>query len=496
MYDHMSSNLDDGEDYSVDEMDVDVERFERESSVETPSERSVLTPDESFPSRMRLGNSGLENGRPLGLKIQELEEEAAMLRMDLDDSRVVVPPSPGPVLEASLATWQDFRFDRYSLIVDSSPSDGMQSSPELDTDESFSPIETATPISFQQPPSRPSLISIVSISQQGRPRAKPSLPSPLSPATPSMSGSGLRVKKRSSTSSSHSAFPAAEATLFEVPDLPAHAFERIANASQESLPLSILSSSVRELKSSSRAERKSSVPRLSAALNHARVSSIKSFIKTPTSATHSRSFSRPSSHTSRPSTSSIISSGEAFPLMKNAAFSTSSGNIASVQRQPTSLSISSSTSHASYGGHSSSNNNAMTALPSLPTPPAEDDDNDHDHDHASDPLASQRSMQRKKSFSALRRRSESIGHALKGLGKMTTKAQEPSHVVTPAMPTPRRSAFPQELSRFSQPPLPLPSPPSVSSIASSWNTTMRNISSSSGGNIGLGLRSVDGFSGR
>lgn len=453
MYDHLAEHVDEQEGGSTDD---NYDRFDRESSVDTPSERSVLTPDESLSNRAMFGKEHkVDTSSMTALKIHIPEEEED-LDMQLDESRVVVPPSPSPVLQASLATLSDFRYDRYSVSLDSPILDLM--SPDLDTDETFSPIETATPIAYQLPKARPSLISITTSDTTRSKRRTPSTQSPLSQT---MSHSRERPSKRQSTTSTYSGFPAAEATLFEVPDLPANAFQLIANASQESLPLSLY-------QPKSRAERKSSVPRLSTALSHARVSSIKSLIKTPTSATHARSLSRNSAHTSRPSTASI-SGFDGFTLKNNAA-SNSTTNLSLMQRPPTSMSM------TSIG--SNSNHHPITALPSLPTPPADDT--------MSDPLAN-RSMSRKKSFSALRRRSESIGQAIKGLGKITTKHDVP--MPTPAVMTPKiPSKNALDLSSFPTPPL--PSPRTGKSSAGSYMSPMDR---SSSGPIGLGLRSMEGF---
>lgn len=463
MYDHLADHMDDGEEEeeeaankAADEIDMDAERFDRESSVGTPSERSAVTPDETLLNRSTFGKQNSPSTDPVTpLKIR-IPDDEEVLQLDLDENSIVVPSSPRPLLQASLATLSDFRYDRYSLIMESPVSEVL--SPELETDETFSPIETATPISFQLPKSRPSLISIVSISER-RKRRTVSMQSPLSQTVSQVSE---RASKRLSTSSVRSGFLASEARPFEVPDLPDNAFELIANASQESLPLSTKETS------RSRPERKSSTPRLSTALSHARMSSIKSFIKTPTSATPTRSFSRPSSHVSRPSTSSLTPI-DRFPVMKNSAASTSSTNLPLLHRLPTSTSISSSGSAIGTN---------MTALPSLPTPPADEE--------FSDPLVGKPMMQRKKSFSALRRRSESIGQAIKGLGKITTKHEAPLPP-TPAL-TDLRKQSALDLSRFPTPPL--PSPNTGKSSAGSFSSSRTR---SSGGHIGLGLRSVDGL---
>lgn len=468
MYDHradrLSAHMDELADDLATEGDGDAERFDRESSAETQSERSAVTPDDTLQSRARFErNIPADVQKVAPLKIQIPEEEDIIDPMDLDECRVVVPPSPKPRLQASLATLSDFRYDRFSTILDSPLSEVL--SPELDTDETFSPIETATPISYQQPKSRPSLISIVSISHRGK-RRTASLQSPLSQVVPQLAE---RPRKRQSVSSVHSPFPAAEATLFEVPRLPHNAFELIANASTESLPLST------KERPKSKAERKSSMPRLSTALSHARMSSIKSLVKTPTSATppapSRKSMSRPSSHASRPSTASIHASDLAS-IMKNSSALGSTSNLSSVQRPTTSHTSGSTT--PMYGN--------MTALPSLPTPPADEE--------MPDPMSSKPAMHRKKSFSALRRRSESIGQAIKGLSKITTTKHDVPLPPAPNVSTPKKS-YPFDLSKFPTPPL--PSPQTVKSSAGSFTSTRTR---SSGGYIGLGLRSVEGLSQR
>lgn len=447
----------------TDDDDLYAERSDRESSVETPSERSVLTPDEPPENRATFGRRlSYETGIPPPLKI-EIPEDEEVLRVEFDENRVVVPPSPRPVLQASLASWADFRYDRYSVVLDSPVQEAP--SPELDTDDTFSPIETATPICFQQPKSRPSLISIVSVARQSKRRTK-SMQSPQSQTVPLTLE---RPAKRQSTSSTHSAFPAAEATLFEIPDLPANALEVIANASQESLPLSTLSS--RE--TTSKSFRKSSVPRLSTALSHARMSSIKNLIKTPTPLTQPRSFSQPPSHASRPSTSSM-SEVEALPI-KNLGFLGNQRNSTTMQRPSTAMSTTAFTSHS---------NGAMTALPCLPSPPADDSDSDAASAHG-------RAVQRKKSFSMLRRRSESIGQAIKGFGKITTKHDVP--LPAGLLPISRKSSV-LDLSSFST--SPLPSPLTGKSSVGAGSFTSNPMRSSNGGNIGLGLRSIDGMSPR
>ena len=455
--DRLSTHIDDLVYNAADDADSDAEQSDRESSAGTQSERSALTPDDTLHSKPRFGQSSTMVHAITGLKIQIPDEDEVLEQLHFNEDGLILPPSPKPVLQASLATLSDFRYDRYSMLLDSPLSETL--SPEEESDFTFSPIETATPISYQQPKSRPSLISIVSITHQSK-RRTTSLQSPLSQTVPQ---AAERPSKRQSTSSTRSGFLAAEATPFEVPSLPNNAFEIIANASQESLPISV------KERPKSRSERKSSMPRLSTALSQARMSGIKSLIKTPTSLTptpaNRMSISQPQSHSSRPSTANVAA--DVTSIVKQPTAAASTNNIQSITR-PTTAHIASTIMTGP--------NNTMTALPCLPTPPADDE--------ATDPMVGRPAMSRKKSFSALRRRSESIGQAFKGLSKTTTK-----HDV-PMPPTPKKSQT-FDLSSFPTPPL--PSPQTLKSSASSIASSRTR---SSSGFFGLGLRSVDGLSQR
>ena len=439
IYDHMVEHVSeqaDGLGYTMgNEMDMDYERFETESSTETLSERSASTPDDALQTKAQFGR-------------QITDEADVFAQLAVDGDRIILPRSPQPTLHSSLATLADFSYDRYSTILDS-PLPGIFS-PELDTDEIFSPIKKATPIFYQQPSSRPSLISIVNLTPRSRRRTE-SLQSPLSQVTSHPLG---RRTKRQSPSTVHSGFPAAEPTGSEIPSLPDNAFELIANASQESLPLSTKEQPL------NKAERKSSMPRLSTALSHARMSSIKTFMKTPTSAALTNSdrslLSRPSSHISRPATANVAAAD---------VTTFSSSNLISMPRP--------STSHRSS---TMPTNATMTALPCLPMPPAGED--------IDDPPEGKPSMQRKKSYPTLRRRSESFGQAMKGSSKVPTKHDVPVPT-TPGMMAPKK-AYPFDLPTFPAPPLPTPRP------GKGGATPFTPVRTRSSG-IGLGLRSVEGM---
>ncbi|KIW18137.1 hypothetical protein PV08_02425 [Exophiala spinifera] len=455
-YDSTTSDEKYSEAFLANYMATDKDRFERESSVETPSECSVLTPGEPRQDSATFGQPSIldsSTDTPLKLEIPDHED---VMQVAMEGTQILIPPSPQPAFQASLASWSDFQYDRYSMML-SSPVTSEIQTPDLEDEETFSPIETATPVSFRQPRARPSLISIVSSPHRSKRRNTSSAHSPLSQE---VFQPPKRAARRPSSSSSLTGFPAAEATLFEVPDLPANAIEMIASASQDSLLLSSFSSN----QARASTLRKSSVPRLPSALNHSRVSSTKSLVRTPPFATHARTFSGASSHRSRPSTASISGGVEATPAPKKpASYSASASRASAMLRRPsTAMSVSSSDSH-SHG--------IITALPSVPISADEDSHSDNT-----------RSMQRKKSFQNLRRRSESIHQAIKGLGKITTRQD------TPAMPS-ISTPYPEDPSRSPVPPLPSARTGKGSVRTPSFMSTFSR-SSNGSGIVGLGLRNI------
>jgi hypothetical protein len=463
--DRISRHMDELEDMRTDDVAADIGRFDRESSTETRSECSVSTPDDSTLHRAQFEVPPiLATSTTKPLKIHVPNEEEILQKMELDPDRLFVQPSPKPILQASLATWSDFHYDRFSAFLESPVLETL--GPESDTEETFSPIETATPISYQQPKSRPSLISIVSTSQRSKKRT-PSLQSPLSQTSSITPERPAKLSKQQSNSSIRSGYPAAEATEFQVPDLPDNAFQLIANASQDSLPLSI------KERRKSKADRKSGMPLLSTALSHARMSSIKSLMKTPTSMTpttdHRRSLSRHSSHFSTKSMVSLVQTETAQSAKETETPNPASTSTKSITTRPTSPNETASI-------RSRSSTLIMTALPRAPT----------SDDLSRSPVESvaSRHIPRKKSFSALRRRSESIGQAIKGLSKSTGKHDVPMPT-TPGPVTPNSKSHSRDLSNFPTPPLPPHSRPGTSSAGSFASGLMRSGSAQ----IGLGLRS-------
>ena len=144
----------------------------------------------------------------------------------------MAPSSPMPVLAPSLRNPSDFSYDRYSTLIEPPP--------DLDDIEIFeiseatcSPLEVATPVTYIRP-NRPSMVSILNMlnKDSSRESKKPLL---AKPDVPSRNPERSLVNKRLSMISTRSGFVAGEATPFQVPDLPENALTMISNASQTDL---------------------------------------------------------------------------------------------------------------------------------------------------------------------------------------------------------------------------------------------------------------------
>ena len=191
------------------------------TSVETLSDMSVTTPSGvpvmvSDMKKHNEANGILFEAPPLQLVMPSRPKERAM-------------PSPKPVLAPSLSKASDFAFDRYSKVIDPPAMEEV----DLDDVEIFevcevsTPIEVATPITYIRP-NRPSMVSIFNILNKHSNRESRN-PLPAKPEVPP------RNPERHSVSRRMSGFMAGEATPFEVPDLPENALTMISNASQTDL---------------------------------------------------------------------------------------------------------------------------------------------------------------------------------------------------------------------------------------------------------------------
>jgi hypothetical protein len=455
LYDHLADEPSSpSETESSDSDDMEHTR-ERQDSVSSPSESSVATPNETPAAFTKQTTDSAE---PIAVEKPQLHLLLPGSPMDTGS----IHPSPAPKLQASLVALADFTYDRYSMILDTpkpmaSPTETV-STPDLEFDDyTPSPVEVATPISISSKV-RPLVISISP--RSNKKRRTITAQSPLSQTrSQSPPPPPPRSARRLSQSSTKSGFLASEASLMQVPDLPDNASAKIAHASRDSVAWSIKSRDEKRPM-----HRQSSQPLLTAIkTSHARMSSIKSLIRSPVHQTSSSiSSSRPESRSCRtPTSAADVMDDNIQP------FETVPANLYDAPKPRPH------TSHRPYQPSISSTKSrqlsvtALPMVPSVPEPPQTADD-----------AASQKSgsMRRKKSFSNLRKRSESIGQAIKTVATKTMSNAGHTPKLSQQFPTLKReTTFPPpipivpaskshqtkpsvELSAFPTPPLPSPSP--------------------------------------
>ncbi len=468
LYDHLAEQVSSSTD-SDDNNDSDASQHRRGESVTTPSEYSVVTPNDT-----PLAPSAFEKTQ-LYMTRSSVVPEKPHLHLVLPEPSVdvtgstIMQPSPGPKLQASLVALSDFTYDRYSLLIDlpnpvNSPAETV-SIPDLEYDEDYSPspVEIATPVSLSLPTTRPSVISISSRSSKKR---RTISESPLSQETRSQSpkppSPPPRSSRRLSASSTRSGFLASEAQPLEVLNLPANASSLIESARRDSTAISRSGDGKKAM------QRKSSQPLLSAIkTSHARMSSIKTMMKSPThNPSPSASSSRPESRCSRTPKSAADFMNDSFQ-----AFETVPANL---YDPPTTPWYRPRTSyHPSRPSTSSATSRqpSVTALPSLPTLVSH-----NSFGNTTDAEPYHAMMRRKKSFSSLRKHGASIGQAFKSVASKSAGTaghtprmlqqsphQQPDVPSLPPLPHPPILVRPRQdstvdLSSFPTPPLPSPNP--------------------------------------
>lgn len=503
LYDHLADR-DSLRTDSDEDNDSDASQHKRRESVTTPSECSVVTPNDTPtpPSVFEKVQSDTARSSVVPKKPQ--------LHLVLPDSSVdttgfsIMQPSPGPKLQASLVARSDFIYDRYSMLIDlpnpsTSPAETV-STPNLEyeDDHSPSPVEIATPVSISLPKTRPSVVSISSRSNKKRTtitvqsllsqERRSQSPQPPSPPARSI--------RRLSASSTRSGFLASEAQPLEVPNLPSNASSLIESAKRDSVALSLSGDGKKAM------QRKSSQPLLSAIkTSHARMSSIKSMMKSPThNPCPSASSSRPESRSSRPPTSAADIMNDSFQ-----AFETVPANL---YDPPTTPWYRPRTSYHPSRPSTSSTASRQPSVTALPTLPNLTSYNSYHGTTEAEPHPVQ--MRRKKSFSSLRKHSASISQAFKSVASKSTgtaghtpslsQHQQQDIPSLPPLPQPPTLVRPRQdstvdLSSFPTPPLPSPNP-SISaksgrsrrSVASySMFPPSPNVGDETRGGYGLGL---------
>jgi hypothetical protein len=454
----------------------------REDSYETSSEYSLNTPDHT-PQAMYDKNSAFTDINKPALRVVVPETP-----VDGRQTDTAIDSEPAPKLQASLATFSDFHYDRFSMIVDS-PAE-ILTSPVSDTDEQESLCEVATPVSYSMPRTRPAVVSIVSSKGSNKKRRTSSAASSLLQQATQRSATTppelpARNANRLSQSSQRSGFLASEAAPFRVPELPSNAMYMIANASRDSLAISTHSAEPTTARPQS--TRKHSMPLLSAAFksSHSRMSSIKGLVSP--SISNPRASTLSSNFQSRPRTAVAADS---------MSFETVPADLNEPLPPPRQYSHRPTTSYAS-----SIRSGSVTALP---TPPPQSEPRTLYHQQQT-PVHTPRegapspeqNPRRKKSFSSLRKRSESISNAIKfvsgksGSSNRDSRLPPTPNANVPPVPSIRDSRISQDLSTFPSPAPPVPSSRDQlrKSVTNANYSVFPSAAHHSGrGIIGLGIR--------
>jgi hypothetical protein len=454
-------------------------QHECDDSVQTPSECSVTTPQDTPSAQVISQASKSRHAVNATMNITpEFQILVPDTPLDIQESSTIAPPSPEPQMLASLAAPSDWQYDRFSVLLLDSPNlaeslhdittvPDLEEEEEEEEEEEDSPLETAKPISFRLPKTRPSVISISSRSSSKK-RGTESMPSSLAQVSrPSSPLIATRSEKRLSMMSTRSGFQACEAKLVQVPDLPDNAMYMIANASREDL--------LQYSRSEQGVQRKASAPILSAIkTSHARMSSIKNLIKTP-SQVRVPSLVPPSPPESqysngRPSTSAVDILNDNYN-----PFETVPANLNDLPTRSSWRPRPKSSHRLTTSGLSGTSQQSVTALPVLPPPPSDD---------AASDCSQTPSMRRKKSFSSLRKRSESIGHAIKSAALKS----KPFHKHEDSLPPPPLPVLMTPAASKPSVDFPTPPMPSPRSIKSRASYSPFPPSPRLGGPIGLGLK--------
>lgn len=401
-----------------------------DQSAATPSDIDIRTPQNSSPETELL-------------KIQSSEFNTYQVVVDHDASNATLlakrlsKTKPPPMFTASLNTANDWKYDRFSVYI----KEKEETDSSSESEDELSPIEVATPISYHAPTTRPAVVA-VTISAIPRTRG---------PAKFSVSNiSDIMIRPQTSSSrhtgsiaslkeNNKSGFLASEAKPFEI------------TPEQE--------------KSIAEVKKKSGVPMLNR-FAHARMSSIKSFIK-PQSISGPPAIPQiPKAHQSRASESVndlLFRPSTAQDITPRRSFTEPPQSRMQIPEQrPQTARLSK--MNISSIAHSNVTN-------PMPRPPSTID------------LLDEPSLNKKKSFTNLRRRSGSLGQAL----KFATSGKKPATPDAPMPPLPMIQVPSQEsLSNRSSLMQPPKSPRSVRK--SGMYSPFPSTNSSRSQPVGLGLR--------
>lgn len=146
-----------------------------DSSAETPSEYSLKTPENSFSPDVEIQTQPAD---VIALGDPKREQDATLIsKPTILERRRSRSVSKQIMFSSSLNRPCDFRYDRFSTVIDpieipqvverEEQMDGSSSSAEDEQEEAdededdYSPIELATPVAIRMPISRPSVVSVV-----------------------------------------------------------------------------------------------------------------------------------------------------------------------------------------------------------------------------------------------------------------------------------------------------------------------------------------------
>ena len=402
---------------------------ENDSATETPSEHSVRTPDNSFSPDVEIKVHAPGTSRNPAKKVEEQDNSPKPTLLERRRSKS--KPSQPAMLGASLSRLCDFRYDRYSTIIEplDTQNETEEGSSSSGDEEDYSPIEVATPVAIRMPISRPSVISVVGGGASGGGPQRFSVKNidtiMVNPRKPAAS----RLRQTESTSEPRptllhkgSGFLASEAKRLEIATPSSESVISLEASSTRSLPPPRQETEDHMLK------KKASMPMLGK-FTHARMHSIKNFIKTQSISGPIPTMPQvPAAHQSRPSESASTMLSLA-PSHKSQASNVSNGDKhrpATPRRSMTEPAVAKVAPRelrpqtARMPSQSS-----VTALPySSPASSAAS--------HPQTPVeqGEDAAIGRKKSFSNLRRRSGSLGQALK-FSSSKNKASAPEEALPP-----------------------------------------------------------------
>lgn len=422
---------------------------------ESPSECSIMTPDQSFSPDVEIKIH--TDVTQLDALTQKGDDAETITKHNLLDRRRSKQKSSKPApFAASLTTISDFRYDRFSTFIEpikqQDESTDSSSGSEGEDEEDYSPIEVATPVAIRMPISRPSVISVVSTGSSEQGPQKFSIRNistiMINPPKPKVI---VTQKEQEPTVT-----PASEQTPDTIPHndsgfLAAEAKPLEVTTPSSASVMSIEPSSTQSLRSLSTSDqstnenvlkKKSSMPMLQK-FRHARMNSIKNFIKPQSISGPPPAVPLlPSAHQSRPSESvnHILSAATHHPKPSishktrpsSPRRSLTEPNLLRVLPQDVRPQTARMQEVRPQTARLPSQNSiaSISALPQPPTSTRSVPLQVSQPQQQSQSVDDEPNMNRKKSFQNLRRRSGSLGQALK-FGSSKTKSAAPEAPLPP-----------------------------------------------------------------